>query len=527
MSAKPSHLPSHLWIQSLLVGVSTALAFLLPETIQAVLLGWLSVVLIARLARISNNSYKFIYLSIVIAHAIGFYWLIDTISIFGNFPYWAACLIYILFTLTNSLYILVVPFLLRNLPTKLNSYFLTLPIAWTIAEFLSIRIFPWHYAHTQLAFLQFVQIADIAGALLVTFLLFWVGSLVESFFNFSGARDHGEKSSRKTLLNLSPPVLFPIIFLVLTLIYGQFQINYFSNSDSPSHKVVVVQGNIPIGDKHSSSLFRENIETYKSLGSAYEEKDNLIIWPETVVMAALPSNFSKPRPLPFLSPTPKWLVGSLTSDMKGNLFNSAIAVNEGSLAFDVYHKLILMPFGEYVPFSKSFPWLLELAHMEGEITPGEGVNVLTYPETTTTPELNIATLVCYEDIVSDLARNSVLKGADLLVNITNDAWFGETVAPYQHNLLAVFRSIENRRYLIRAANTGVSSIIDPTGKTASQLRAFSQGVLSSEITPRYELSIYTKYLGDLPWWILSILSLSYAIWTAFKEKSLARVRNEK
>lgn len=495
-------------LQTLLVGLSTALAFLLPETIYSAILGWTAVIMLVHLCRVSNNNYRYVYLAFVIAHAIAFYWLADTIAIFGNFPYWAAYLIYILFAFTNSLYILVAPFLLRYLPDKIKTSPIAPALAFSLAEFLAIRIFPWSYAHTQIAFTPFVQIADIAGITGVSLALFYLAASVEQTI-----------STRR----LNRNAFISVVVLLAILTYGQLRLGQYSDQSlaqsRPIQKVAMIQGNIPINTKHTLSQFRENIETYIELGLAYEQSDTLIIWPETVIMSAIPTEIQGHQ-LPFLSPLPRWLVGTMMTDEQGNYYNSALGIDTGSNAFAFYHKLILMPFGEYAPLSKTFPWILDLAHMEGELTPGVGIDLITYPATDTSPKLIIAPLICYEDLVATLSKESVNLGANLLVNITNDAWFGDSLAPYQHNLLATFRAIENRRYLLRASNTGLTSIITPIGKTASQLRTYSQGVLSTEVSLIEEKSIYSGLVGDTPWVVLAIISLVLVIVKFRKHSSL-------
>ena len=491
--------------QTLLAGISLAVAFLLPNTLYAVLLGWLSALLFAHIIRATKGMFRYPYLACVTAHIFAFYWLAGTIKIFGHFPSWASLLIYILFCFTNSLYFLVVPFFYRNMPSWFQKNELALPIAVTVAEFLAIRIFPWHFGHTQIAFLPFVQIADIAGVPIVTFIMFWCASALET-------------SIKNRSLNKA--FFAPALATLLVIIYGFWRMNQFEAISGESQKIVLVQGNIPIEEKHSSQSFRANIETYLSLGDAYVETNPLIIWPETVIMNALPADRLTGLKIPLLPTGPKWLIGSITGDSEGNYYNSAIAVGEDAKATDVYHKLILMPFGEYMPFAKKYPWLLDVAHMEGELSPGKDVKVLNYAASENSPELKVAPLICYEDIVSDLARRATQNGANLLVNITNDAWFGDSVAPYQHNLLASFRAIENRRFLIRATNTGLSAVIAPTGKTVSQLKTYSQGVLSTEAVPLSMLSPYTEFFGDLPIWLLTILAIGSTIFTMLgKEKN--------
>ena len=121
--------------------------------------------------------------------------------------------------------------------------------------------------------------------------------------------------------------------------------------------------------------------------------------------------------------------------------------------------------------------------------------------------MSVSPLICYEDIITGPARESVQNGAELLVNLTNDAWFGDSIAPYQHNLIASFRSIENRRYLVRSTNTGLTAIIDPYGRSVSTLPAYADGTLLAQVRLMSYKSVYTKYLGDWPWWGLSIVIL--------------------
>jgi apolipoprotein N-acyltransferase len=320
----------------------------------------------------------------------------------------------------------------------------------------------------------------------------------------------------------------PAILAFISVVgYGQMRIDEFGTLGPKTHKISIIQGNIPIFDKHAPELFRANIAAYSALGSAYETPDNLIVWPETVIMTPVPADNLNKFSLSFLSKTPKWLVGAVTLGANNNVYNSAISLSSDDSVSEIYHKLILMPFGEYVPFSKTFPWLLDLAHMAGELTPGDGVKNLHYPATDSTPELRVAPLICYEDVVTELAREAVSQGANLLVNMTNDAWFGDTVAPFQHNLLASFRAIENRRYLVRASNTGLSSVINPLGETTLYLKPFSEGVLSTVVEPLEVPTPYSTIFGSRIGWGLSLIGLLFSGIGYRKRKELVRCHEEK
>ena len=175
-----------------------------------------------------------------------------------------------------------------------------------------------------------------------------------------------------------------------------------------------------------------------------------------------------------------------------------------------YFKQILIPFGEYMPLASCFPGLKELNAKAGVFSAGTEAEVFAYPmhrPDGTAYTLKVSPLICYEDTVPSLARESARKGAELLVNITSDTWFGRTLAPHQHHLIAAFRAIENRRFLIRATNTGLSAVVDPLGRTIARIPPFSEGTATAT-SQALELSkpLY-HWVGDRPWWALLAVSV--------------------
>jgi apolipoprotein N-acyltransferase len=179
-----------------------------------------------------------------------------------------------------------------------------------------------------------------------------------------------------------------------------------------------------------------------------------------------------------------------------------------------------MPFGEYTPLGGIFPWLKELNGMAGEFSAGKSAVVFQYPlDGAAEEKLKVSPLICYEDIVPSLSREAVQEGAEILVNLTNDAWFGNTVAPHQHHLIASFRSIENHRYLLRSTNTGLTAIVDPVGRTVGSLPPYSEGVLRSEVIPFDNRTIYSVF-GDRMWWIMVFLTLTSSFVTRVARRYL-------
>jgi apolipoprotein N-acyltransferase len=170
--------------------------------------------------------------------------------------------------------------------------------------------------------------------------------------------------------------------------------------------------------------------------------------------------------------------------------NSAYLLRPDGIVNGRYDKVHLVPYGEYVPLRQFFPFIGKLVAGVGDFRAGNGFNPLTMNDH------RLGVLICYEAIFPESTRSYKQKGADLLVNITNDAWFGRTSAPHQHLSMTVFRAIESRLFLVRAANTGISAIIDPTGKILSETEIFKRTALKGEVKFIDEKTFYAAY-GDI------------------------------
>ena len=161
-----------------------------------------------------------------------------------------------------------------------------------------------------------------------------------------------------------------------------------------------------------------------------------------------------------------------------------------------YHKQVLLAFGEYIPFAPIFSKIPGMPPVGEGFSRGDGPTTLDLPG-----GIKVAPLICYEDIMPELARGFVKeKGANLLVNLTNDAWFGDTVAPWQHARLAQWRAIETRRTLVRVTNTGLTTIINPKGEMLDTLPLFAPGVLTAKVEIMNGETLYVKY-GDWFAWL--------------------------
>ena len=209
------------------------------------------------------------------------------------------------------------------------------------------------------------------------------------------------------------------------------------------------------------------------------------------------------------------LLGSPSMEVReGRLYNynSAFLLSPLQKVAGKYDKIHLVPYGEYIPLKHFFPFINKMVAGIGDFSSGDSISLLGLPEA------SFGVLICYEIIFPDLTRRFVKQGAQFLVNITNDAWFGKTSAPHQHLSMAVVRAIENRRYIARAANTGISAFIDATGEIKSASALFTESFLTGTIGIMDMKTFYTTY-GDvfaLISSLVSLLMLSYALLRKWK-----------
>lgn len=193
------------------------------------------------------------------------------------------------------------------------------------------------------------------------------------------------------------------------------------------------------------------------------------------------------------------LVGAFNEENGEELENSVFCVDPSNGFSDlIYSKRRLVPFGEFVPWRKFImtvvPPLNELTIIGDDLTPGEGAQLID------TEYGKVGAIICFDSIYESLARQSVSEGANILCVSTNDSWFSDSSAVYEHNSHSVLRAVENERYVVRAANTGISSIISPTGEVITSLEPLVRGYVSADVTMIEEKSLYTV-IGDVIVWI--------------------------
>lgn len=288
-------------------------------------------------------------------------------------------------------------------------------------------------------------------------------------------------------------------------------------------RIATVQANIPQDQKFDEAFEQQIFERYQTLTNFAISvgKPQLLIWPEAATPRGI---FADEVNHQFILDTAKrgdfnFLLGSIDGDLAQHDYNIAALFTGRGERFQTYRKIHLVPFGEYIPFRKTFPPFAKLAGgmVPGDFTPGTDFTVFE----TENPRLKIAPLICFEDTLGDLARQFVLRGAQLLVNVTNDGWFGRTAQPEQHLVNAIFRTVETRRPLVRSTNTGVTCSVDSCGRVDVWLKPFHQGFQTREISVPASgvLTFYTRH-GELFAMLCAAVTCGFLVLRKMRRRSV-------
>lgn len=392
--------------------------------------------------------------------------------------------------------------LVAKIVMKYSMNLLILPFAWVVFEYVRGNLFtgfPWALlGHSQYENLNLIQVADISGVYGVSFILVVFNAALYGWI--SGAQ-------RKISY-----MMFALLLIIAATSYGMYRIGDFPAGESA--KISVVQGDISQSLKWDSHAAGSILEKYSVLTrEAAIDSPDIIIWPETSYPYLIGKDDSSVLDMEELSSETgiPLLVGAVY-ETAGKYYNTAALFDGTEGIALLYRKLHLVPFGEYVPFEKYLASLRKyidkpigsfVAGTEYELFPIKSTRVTDGPESSVVRRTvfhKLGVMICFEDVFPYVARNFVLKGANILVNITNDAWFGNTAASRQHLQSSVFRAVENRVPVVRAANTGISAFIDFSGKILSKVEVdgreiFVSGYDTHEVKTTPGRSYYTIY-GD-------------------------------
>jgi apolipoprotein N-acyltransferase len=430
-----------------------------------------------------------------------FRWLVNTIHVFGGFPLWLSAVFYVGLSLFCSLEFVLFALALRW--TGCGAATIYPPLFWVTLEFVFPNLFPWRIANCQLRIPVLLQIGDLTGPFGLSFVMVWTSAALASAIN-------GGIRAARTALWLSAAAVLGLAG------YGLVRLPAIDHATAvaPAIRLGIVQGNLTTEEKHDVRYFETNLETYKQLSQDLSPTPDVVIWPESVITEPLP------RTLKALSASGREILGlrwplftgAVTYEGepdKPKYFNSVILFDAQGRVLGLSDKQILMPFGEYMPFASVLPWLKQLSPQTGDFQAAREVVPLDVPGFARFAPLN-----CYEDLRAAIAREAVHRGAaEILFAVANDGWFGATMAPFQHEALALWRAVENRRFLIRVTNTGVTDVIDPAGRVLQRLPVFQAVATVAEVSRLRLETVYSRF-GDWFAWLVTAAALSVLMTSA-------------
>jgi apolipoprotein N-acyltransferase len=337
--------------------------------------------------------------------------------------------------------------------------------------------------------LFFIQSASVLGTYFISFIIIFINASVALYIL------NKAKNQKYNLL------IFAAVLLYFTNSYfGFFRIYLYDRLENNNPKITaqIVQGNISSYEKWEEWGGRNSLEMYKSLIEDYNSgKIDIVVLPETAIPMTIHYNsvsYEYMRNVAVNNNITLFAGAIYRNDDTYNRYNAIMAFDKNHDFIKPYGKQHLVPFGEYLPaediLTRLFPFISNMTLFNSVLTPGEGPNLMTVNG------VNYGGLVCFDSIFPELARKSVKDGADILIIVTNDSWFRDSTAKPQHNAQAVMRAVENNRYVIRSANTGISSFISPVGRIMQQSNILQREVLTGEVQVVKTKTVYTV-AGDV------------------------------
>ncbi|MBP1751376.1 MAG: acyltransferase [Geobacteraceae bacterium] len=499
------------YLLALLSGGLLAVAFPKPDLS---LLAWVAFVplLLAAGQKSASKAFRLGFVSGLAAYGALLYWINIVVTTYGKLPLVASIVVFLTLAAYLALYPAVVMYLVRKGGEKGISIIFSFPVVWVGLEFLRSFLltgFPWaSLGYSQYRMVSLIQIADITGVYGISFLVALANAVLYQAMKGVVAKEKKIRPGRGI-------VLFLVLFSA-TMVYGYHRLGV-PESGTPV-KVALVQGNIDQSIKWDPAFQEATVTIYERLTrQASARGADLVVWPESAAPFYFQEDVKDSARIKKLAADigAYVVVGSPAFDNDGGSIkyrNSAYLVSPQGKIAGRSDKVHLVPFGEYVPLAGLFPFVHKLVVGVGDFSPGEGTFPLSIGKG------NIGVLVCFEGIFPELSRGYVQAGSRLLVNITNDAWYGRSSAPYQHLSMTVFRAVENRVPLVRAANTGITAIIDGKGQIRSRTLLFQEAYLEGEVRMGSGDTLYCRY-GDVFAKICLALSAIIAIAAFVGKKS--------
>jgi apolipoprotein N-acyltransferase len=374
--------------------------------------------------------------------------------------------------------------------------------AFVTSELLFPVLFWWFYAATVHKVPVLMQVDDLGGPVL--------GGLVLIAVNIAIAEPIVARLERRPITR--GPILSGAVTLALTLAYGALRVRAVDAAarNAPGATVGVVQANMGLLEKRSA--FDEGVQRHLSLSDDLRAKGaDFLVWSETSAMRPVHDatygqelrTLTRKIGLPAIFGA---VIFKRVEDERGVVFfNSAVGSEADGTVDGRYDKQVLLAFGEYLPFGETFPILYRWSPNSGRFSAGKSLDPIVLE--VRGEKHPVTPLICYEDILPGFTNDAVRHAnPELLVNMTNDAWFGDTAEPWEHLALSQLRAVEHHRYFVRGTNSGVSAVIDPVGRIVAHSGTFRPEGISAPIHWMRSRTLY-EVVGDWPWLLVSIATL--------------------
>jgi apolipoprotein N-acyltransferase len=443
------------------------------------------------------------------------HWIAGVLLNYGGLPWMGAELLFLLLALYLSSFYALFSWAFARLSLSVHSIcFWLAPALWVSTEYLRAQVltgFPWCLLGYGLV--DAVKVSQIAK---------WTGVYGLSFAAISASAFVAEvivRPSRSAALRLGSVAS---VLLSLALAFGWTA----REPGKATHLVRIVQTNIDLDQKPDAVAKSSLLDELAKLSIPSEEPKidatpdgvRLVLWPETPAAFYFNHDHEFRRRMESIATSARayFFLGfvdfrrSPGGETEKDPYNSVAMISPDGRPISQYDKVHLVPFGEYIPYQNLFFFVDKISTEAGNFRPGDRVVV-----TSLGNQHSAGTFVCYEAVVPDLVRQFARDGSQLLVNVTNDAWFGESAAPFQHLAMARMRAVENHRYLLRAANNGISAIIDPDGRIMSTIPRNQRTFLEGHFGFETQMTFYSQF-GDVFTWLCLVVSATALIWKGLK-----------
>ena len=433
-----------------------------------------------------GKSFLFGFISGVVFFCGYLYWLVPTFTAAGE-PWITGVVVLLLLSSYLALYLAV----FCALSTRFSNP-LFLASLWVVLEYIKGHLFSGIPAgilgYSQWNFLPVIQVCDITGVYGVSFLIVFVNVAV---FRYILSR-----FSKPLIRGGARGLIYASLIFAAFLFYGAYRLSGpGEKGESPGFKVAVLQGNIDQYKKWDRNYADEIMNVYDRLAkeSTFRDRPDLIVWPESSIPGFLLEEKQLYRRIKGLANLTQayHLIGSADT-RDGKYFNSAVLLSPDGSVASRYDKIHLVPFGEAVPLKSFLGKFIKAVNELGGFTAGEKYTVFSLPFNNR--PVRFSSNICFESIFPELVRK--FRYQEFIINITNDAWYLKTSAPYEHFTFNVFRAVENRKQVVRCANTGISGHIDSRGRIISRTEIFTAGAPAYLVNPNTSVTFYSRF-GDL------------------------------